>query len=39
MTPSLKVRRANVTAEYQALIDAMYREDAEDGRDNGAKVD
>ena len=35
MTPSLKVRRANVTAEYQALIDAMYREDAEDGRDDG----
>jgi long-chain acyl-CoA synthetase len=35
MTPSLKVRRANVTAEYQALIDAMYREDAEGGRDDG----
>ena len=33
MTPSLKVRRANVTAAYQALIDAMYREDAEDGRE------
>jgi len=35
MTPSLKVRRANVTAEYQTLINAMYREDAEDGRDDG----
>jgi long-chain acyl-CoA synthetase len=31
MTPSLKVRRANVTTAYQALIDAMYREDAGDG--------
>jgi long-chain acyl-CoA synthetase len=38
ITPSLKVRRANVTAEYQALIDAMYREDAEDGRDDGGAV-
>jgi long-chain acyl-CoA synthetase len=38
ITPSLKVRRANVTAEYQALIDAMYREDAEDGRDDGGMV-
>jgi len=38
ITPSLKVRRANVTAEYQALIDAMYREDAEDGRDDGGTV-
>jgi long-chain acyl-CoA synthetase len=38
VTPSLKVRRANVTAEYQALIDAMYREDAEDGRDDGGTV-
>ena len=36
MTPSLKVRRANVTAEYQAPIDAMYREDAGDGRDDGS---
>jgi len=38
ITPSLKVRRANVTAEYQALIDAMYTEDAEDGRDDGGAV-
>lgn len=38
ITPSLKVRRASVTAEYQALIDAMYREDAEDGRDDGGTV-
>jgi long-chain acyl-CoA synthetase len=38
ITPSLKVRRANVTAEYRALIDAMYREDAEDGRDDGGTV-
>lgn len=38
ITPSLKVRRANVTAEYQTLIDAMYREDAEDGRDDGGTV-
>jgi long-chain acyl-CoA synthetase len=38
ITPSLKVRRANVTMEYQALIDAMYREDAEDGRDDGGAV-
>jgi long-chain acyl-CoA synthetase len=36
MTPSLKVRRANVTAEYQSAIDALYREDAEEGRDDGA---
>jgi long-chain acyl-CoA synthetase len=36
ITPSLKVRRANVTAEYQEAIDALYREDAEDGRDDGA---
>jgi len=35
ITPSLKVRRANVTAEYQTLIDAMYKEDAKDGRDDG----
>ncbi len=27
MTPSLKVRRSNVTAAYQALIDALYTED------------
>ena len=38
ITPSLKVRRANVTTEYQALIDAMYREDAEDGRGDGGTV-
>jgi len=38
ITPSLKVRRANVTAEYQALIDALYREDAEDARDDGGTV-
>jgi len=38
MTPSLKVRRANVTAGYQALIDAMYREDADGGRDDGGTV-
>ena len=38
MTPSLKVRRANVTAEYQAAIDALYREDIEEGRDDGVNV-
>ena len=38
ITPSLKVRRANVTTEYQALIDALYREDAEDGREDGGTV-
>jgi long-chain acyl-CoA synthetase len=38
ITPSLKVRRANVTTEYQAMIDALYREDAEDGRDDGRTV-
>ena len=38
ITPSLKVRRANVTAEYRTLIDAMYREDAEDGRDDGGTI-
>jgi long-chain acyl-CoA synthetase len=36
ITPSLTVRRANVTAEYQDAIDALYREDAGDGRDDGA---
>jgi len=36
ITPSLKVRRANVTAEYQALIDDLYREAGEDVRDDGA---
>ncbi|MCX6572775.1 MAG: long-chain fatty acid--CoA ligase [Candidatus Aminicenantes bacterium] len=35
ITPSLKVRRANVTAEYQEAIDALYREAGEDGRDDG----
>ena len=35
ITPSLKVRRANVTAEYQEAIDALYREDVESGRDDG----
>ncbi len=35
ITPSLKVRRANVTAEYQEAIDALYREDGESGRDDG----
>lgn len=38
MTPSLKVRRASVTAAYQALINAMYKEEAEDGRDDGGSV-
>ncbi len=36
ITPSLKVRRANVTAEYQDAIDALYREEASEGRDDGA---
>ncbi|MEN6560295.1 MAG: long-chain fatty acid--CoA ligase [Acidobacteriota bacterium] len=39
MTPSLKVRRANVTAEYQADIEALYGEEAENGNgreDGGA---
>jgi long-chain acyl-CoA synthetase len=35
ITPSLKVRRANVTSEYQEAIEALYREDAESGRDDG----
>jgi long-chain acyl-CoA synthetase len=35
ITPSLKVRRANVTAEYREAIDALYRETGEDGRDDG----
>jgi len=35
ITPSLKVRRANVTEEYRDAIDALYREDAETGRDDG----
>lgn len=39
MTPSLKVRRANVTAEYQAAIEALYGEEAGNGNgreDGGA---
>jgi len=36
MTPSLKVVRASVTAEYRQAIDALYREDGDDGRDDGA---
>jgi long-chain acyl-CoA synthetase len=35
ITPSLKVRRANVTTEYQDAIDALYGEDADGGRDDG----
>ena len=35
LTPSLKVRRANVTAEYGDMIDALYREDTDEGRDDG----
>ncbi len=38
ITPSLKVRRANVTTEYQSMIDALYREDGEDRRDDGGAV-
>jgi long-chain acyl-CoA synthetase len=38
ITPSLKVRRANVTAAYQALIDGLYREDAEGGREDASTV-
>ncbi|OGD14438.1 MAG: hypothetical protein A2W20_07795 [Candidatus Aminicenantes bacterium RBG_16_66_30] len=38
LTPSLKVRRANVTAGYQAEIEAMYREEARNGRDDGGTV-
>jgi long-chain acyl-CoA synthetase len=38
ITPSLKVRRANVTAGYQAEIEAMYREEARSGRDDGGTV-
>jgi long-chain acyl-CoA synthetase len=36
ITPSLKVRRANVTAEYQDRIEALYREKGDEGRDDGA---
>jgi long-chain acyl-CoA synthetase len=35
ITPSLKVRRSSVTAEYQDLIEALYREAGEEGRENG----
>jgi long-chain acyl-CoA synthetase len=38
ITPSLKVRRANVTAGYQAEIEAMYREEGRNGRDDGGTV-
>ncbi len=38
MTPSLKVRRSNVTAKYQAQIEALYREEAGDGRDEGGNA-
>jgi long-chain acyl-CoA synthetase len=38
ITPSLKVRRANVTAEYQEAIEALYREGADNGRDEGGTV-
>jgi len=38
ITPSLKVRRANVTAAYRAEIEAMYREEARNGRDDGGTV-
>jgi long-chain acyl-CoA synthetase len=35
ITPSLKVRRASVTTEYREAIEALYREGAENGRDEG----
>jgi long-chain acyl-CoA synthetase len=38
ITPSLKVRRANVTAEYREAIEAIYREGADNGRDEGGTV-
>jgi len=38
ITPSLKVRRANVTAGYQSEIEAMYREEGRNGRDDGGTV-
>jgi long-chain acyl-CoA synthetase len=31
ITPSLKVRRANVTSEYREAIEALYKEEGEDG--------
>jgi long-chain acyl-CoA synthetase len=36
ITPSLKVRRANVTSEYQEAIEALYREEIENGREDGS---
>ncbi len=36
MTPSLKVVRASVTAAHRQAIEALYREDGDDGRDDGA---
>jgi long-chain acyl-CoA synthetase len=38
ITPSLKVRRSNVTAKYQAQIEALYTEEAGNGRDEGGNV-
>jgi long-chain acyl-CoA synthetase len=35
ITPSLKVRRANVTAAYLDQIEALYAESADDARDDG----
>jgi long-chain acyl-CoA synthetase len=35
ITPSLKVRRANVTAAYRDAIDALYKEGGDEGRENG----
>jgi long-chain acyl-CoA synthetase len=35
ITPSLKVRRANVTSEYQEAIEALYREEPGNGREDG----
>ena len=34
MTPSLKVRRSNVTAQYKDLIEALYREEAGEPRED-----
>ena len=36
MTPSLKVRRASVAAQYRDLIEALYREEAGESREDGA---
>jgi long-chain acyl-CoA synthetase len=38
VTATLKVRRGNVTAAHQAMIDALYREDADEPRDDGGTV-